>query len=302
MLCTELSCSAVLSTHEGSILNLATWPSGMEDMLRERIENCLPLPPAESGIPCPFFSDAVLFCVPIRSDLAQPLQLTLVKTGSHSPLSPHLVEQAADTMRICVNIWGRQHGAVAIHELLRAILQDEPLKTRRLADIFHVDIASIHELWMLCGADAGEVEMQTEHYLALARQCADTVIGATFEGVPVMFLSTPHSLREAETVLTELLEDVQRSWPDAVIIRCSGLSNTTSCRRAYLLTLENLADAKCIFPHKRIFLQGELELAASCRKRISGGTLMPASICSRWLLCSPIGRSRICFTPPVSTF
>ena len=47
--------------------------------------------------------------------------------------------------------------------------------------------------------------------------------------------------------------------------------NTTRCRKAYLLTLDNLEDAKFIYPHKRIFLQGELELAAMCRKRISEG-------------------------------
>lgn len=40
--------------------------------------------------------------------------------------------------------------------------QDEPLKMRRLAEIFHVDVASLHELWMLCGADAGEVEERME--------------------------------------------------------------------------------------------------------------------------------------------
>lgn len=47
--------------------------------------------------------------------------------------------------------------------------QDEPLKMRRLAEIFHVDVASLHELWMLCGADAGEVEERMEQDLALAR-------------------------------------------------------------------------------------------------------------------------------------
>ena len=38
-----------------------------------------------------------------------------------------------------------------------------------------------------------------------------------------------------------------------------------------MLTLDNLEDARRIFPHKKMFLQGELELAASCRKRIDEG-------------------------------
>ena len=181
------------------------------------------------------------------------------------------MEQAADIVRICINIWGKQHGAVAIHELLRAILQDEPLKMRRLAEIFHVDVASVHELWMLCGVDAGEVKQRIEQDLALARQCADTVVGAIYEGQPVMCLSTPHSLRETESAIQEILSCALETSPDAVVVRCSGLANTTSCRRAYLLTLDNLEDAKRIFPHKKMFLQGELELAASCRKRIDEG-------------------------------
>lgn len=229
MLCTELGCSAVLSTHEGNILNLATWPSGMEDTVREGIERCLPLLTEQICVPCPFLADAEMSCVSIRSDLAQPLHLALIKVGA--PLGASLVEQAADIVRICINIWGKQHGAVAIHELLRAILQDEPLKMRRLAEIFHVDVASLHELWMLCGADAGEVEERMEQDLALARQCADTVVGAIYEGQPVMCLSTPHSLRETESAIREILSCALKTSPDAVVVRCSGLSNTTSCRK-----------------------------------------------------------------------
>ena len=178
------------------------------------------------------------------------------------------IEQAADTVRICINIWGREHATVAIHELLRAILQDEPLKMRRLAEIFHVDVASLHEIWILFGADAEATERRMEQDLALAGQCADTVIGAIFENHPVMSLSTPHSLRETENVMQELLENAQKENPDAVIVRCSGLPNTTSCRRAYLLTLDHLENVKKIFPHKRIFQLGDLEFAASCQKRM----------------------------------
>ena len=72
-------------------------------------------------------------------------------------------------------------------------------------------------------------------------------------------------------MIQELLAGALRASPDAVVVRYSGLSNTTSCRRAYLSMLDNLDDAKRIFPHKNVFLQGELELASSCRRRISEG-------------------------------
>lgn len=267
MLCAELGCSAVLSTHEGRILNLAAWPTGTEDDIREGIERCLPLPDARA-MPCPFLPDAELICQPIRADELQPLQLTLIKVGS--PLSRQLTEQAADTVRICINIWGRQHGAVAIHELIRAILQDEPLKMRRLAEIFHVDVAALHEIWMLCGMeDASVVSM--EQMTGAVRRCAGLAIGAVYDGTPVMSLSTPRSLREAESVMQDILRQARAVDPNAVLVRCGGLSNTTNCREAYLLVLENLDDARRIYPHKTLFSQGELEFAASCRRRIGEG-------------------------------
>ena len=63
MLCAELGCSAILTTHEGNILNLATWPSGMEDTVRKGIERCLPLSGEQTCIPCPFLMDAEMSCI-----------------------------------------------------------------------------------------------------------------------------------------------------------------------------------------------------------------------------------------------
>lgn len=59
--------------------------------------------------------------------------------------------------------------------------------------------------------------------------------------------------------------------PDAVIVRCCGLNNTTDCRRAYLTVLDALEDVRNIFPDRCLVLQGELEFAAECRKLIDGG-------------------------------
>ena len=269
MLSAQLSCTALLCTSEGKILNLSTWPIGMEETIRSQIESYLPLSPSQEGVPCSFLSDTTLFCLPIQSDTEQMFQLVLLCAGTIP--DARCIEQAADTVRICINIWGRQHATVAIHELLRAILQDEPLKMRRLADIFHVDVASLHEIWMLFGVSADAARQRMDRDLLLAKQCADTVIGATFEEHPVMSLSTPHSLRETQAVMRELLSHAQSENPDAVIVRCGGLQNTTACRKAYLLTLENLENVKRIFPHKRLFELGDLEFSADCQRRISEG-------------------------------
>ena len=269
MLSAELSCSVVLSTQEGKILNLASWPRGTEAVIRRGMEKYLPVSRGKKEMDCPFLPEARLFHLPIPSDLTQSLQLTLIKGGSS--LNENLIQQAADTVRICINIWGRQHGRIAIHELLRAILQDEPLTMRRLAEIFHVDAASLHELWILYGVRIEEGTRQMETVLSQVKQCADTVIGAVYEGRPVLCLSTPDSLRETEGVMRELLGTIGKENPDAGILRCGGLENTSSCRSAYLMALEHLESMKQIFRQRNCFSLGDLEFVAACKQSISQG-------------------------------
>ena len=38
-------------------------------------------------------------------------------------------------VQFSVNLWSRHHGGIVISELVRAILQDEPIKMRRLAEV-----------------------------------------------------------------------------------------------------------------------------------------------------------------------
>ena len=59
-----------------------------------------------------------------------------------------MLRQAAEVVRLALNLWSRKHAEVAWRELVRAILQDEPDKMRRLARIFHIDVKSS----MPCGS------------------------------------------------------------------------------------------------------------------------------------------------------
>lgn len=229
MLCMELGCSIVLGSMDGVLLELATWPSELEDTVRKGLEPYLPFPFERGSVRCQFMPDAVAYCQTIRSDSGERYQLALVRVGM--PLEKGELEQAADTLRICINIWGRQSETDAVNELVRAILQDEPLRMRRLAGIFHIDIASIHELWLFCCTDAGKVKKHMKEYCELMRQYADTVFGAVFEGMPVMCLSTPHSLRETEKVMVGMIADMRAVWPDAVIVRCCGLTDLGDAER-----------------------------------------------------------------------
>lgn len=112
----------------------------------------------------------------ISPTINQKMELFLIKEGI--PLSQTLIEQAADIVRLSFNIWSKSHGVVVISELIRAILQDDPIKMRRLADIFHIDISTIHVMWIVSGESGRSLQILRERAKALQEAlygCADTV-------------------------------------------------------------------------------------------------------------------------------
>ena len=79
-------------------------------------------------------------------------------------------------VQLTVSIWSNKHDRIVIGELVRAILQDEPMKMRRLADIFHIDIASINSMWIISGDTAEDREKLAdvlEPVLRDTRACSD---------------------------------------------------------------------------------------------------------------------------------
>lgn len=81
------------------------------------------------------------------------MDMLIFKEGE--PLDVVFTRQAVELVQLAVSIWSDRHDSIVVGELVRAILQDEPMKMRRLADIFHVDIASLNSMWLL-SADVSE--------------------------------------------------------------------------------------------------------------------------------------------------
>ena len=149
MLSDLLSASAILTDGFLQVLNLAAWPRNLERTLKEHLFDLRRYTKQEGSTACPFLPNGHIFHASILPDGGSLMELFLIKEGQ--PLSQTLQEQCVDVIRLSLNIWGQQHGVIAIRELIRAILQDEPIKMRRLADLFHIHITAIREMWILDG-------------------------------------------------------------------------------------------------------------------------------------------------------
>ena len=268
----RVSASVLLCDSSFHVLNLVAWPRGIEGDVAGGFRRMQRYPQPGGSEVCPFVPDARIYRMSLGVDGGQQMELLLIKAGL--PFDTATLGQVMDATRICINIWGRRHGEIAIHELVRAILQDEPLKMRRLAEIFHVDVASLHEMW-IAQSDLEDAKQRFQALVPALRECfvgfAGSLVMDVYGGRLLIFLGTPQTQQEAERLAAAVREAVTGQLPDAVLCRCSGLQNTADVRAAYLGFRENLADAMRIYPARRIYTWGDISFSRGCRMVIQEG-------------------------------
>ena len=214
MLSDRISASVLLCDAAFNVLNLVAWPRGFESDIICGFKALKTWPEPGGSETCTFVPDSRLYRLTLSTDGGQHMELLLIKAGL--PLDSVTLGQVLDATRVCINIWGRKHGEIAIHELVRAILQDEPMKMRRLAEIFRVDVAAIHEMWIVQSAEEESKRLFTDRLPALKDSFAGfsgSLIMDVYGGRLLIFMSTPLTQQEAERMTETVMEAGRRALP-----------------------------------------------------------------------------------------
>lgn len=185
-----------------------------------------------------------------------------------------ITRQAVEVVQLSVNIWSEKHDRIVIGELVRAILQDEPMKMRRLADIFDVDVASINSMWLISGetqADAARfpeivetVRRDTEVYSA-------TTIADIYDDQLVLFMIGPGSIQDVRALTEAIGNELRERGIRATLTRCHALNTTTRVREAFFSHQAGLPAARQIFPGCWAFTLEQINFAQRCQEIIGRG-------------------------------
>ena len=271
MLCVHLQVSVILTNSDLSILNLAAWPSGMEETISKHKEIFRKMD-GRTSFRYPYVPEGYIYHMSVTPAFSPDMELFLIKEGE--PLDYKQQEQAADLVRIGVNIWGKQHSSIVLSELIRAILQDDPIKMRRLADIFRIHIREIDNMWIISGSGKDSLNILQEKesdILEVLQSAAENVFCDFYDDRLFVFSSTPYSVRELEGQLIHLVGDIRAKDPEIVLYESGYLQTTTDVRKAYLCYKDYLHDARIIYPQKYWLTQGELKFSENCHKLIDQG-------------------------------
>ncbi|MCI1965154.1 MAG: PucR family transcriptional regulator ligand-binding domain-containing protein [Oscillospiraceae bacterium] len=271
MLSDQLSASLVLLDASGKILNLAAWPQSIASALKDGLARYRLPQTDQSPCNCPFIPNCKATCFPIRVG-KNNMRLLILK--ENEPIREELLQQTLDVVQLSLNIWEERHEEFAIHALVQAILRDEPMKMRRLADLFRIDAASIHEMWILSSeqktADSLFIS-QTEQIKSILKDTCKTVVADVYEDRLLLLMDSPRSLQEAETLEQTVLELLSAQDGSITLTRCANLQNTAEVRQAFLCCQSSLMDARKIYPNQKIYQLGEIQFAKQCRELIDQG-------------------------------
>ncbi len=261
----RLRCSLLLADRSRQLLGMAAWPMSLSLQLED-----VPELPVMS--PVLLAKERSAWRCPLEPQKKDSMELYLIKDGTLLPRETVL--QVVDVVRLAVNLWSSHHADVQISELVRAILRDEPMKMRRLAELFHIDVASMHAMWVLQCEDEGR-ELFDRHALSFLRDTLSArcraVVADYYDGYAVAFLDWPDQGENALLLGESLIRQLAEEGINATLSRCHHLRNTADVRRAFLLNRDHLKNAKRIWPKLQCFTLPELEYAARCRKTVNEG-------------------------------
>ena len=279
MLSDRLHASIFLTDSFIAILNRVTWPRGVEENFPMSTEALKKYHHLNRGEGAEIAPDTHLYHEMIHPDGGDFMHLYVLKEGP--PIPPTVQEQVADTVRICANIWGQGHASLAIRELIRAIIQDEPIKMRRLSDVFRIDVRAIHDMWILDFEGKNTIDSATRFQSILQdalAECTDLQFGDWYEGQLLYFSSSPSSEKAAEQVWESVAQSIftcqEKEWEEnssPTLVWSHGLQTTADVRETYLCSREYLPAAKKIFPMRSFFRNGDLQFAKECNRKIQDG-------------------------------
>ncbi|MDO4266146.1 MAG: PucR family transcriptional regulator ligand-binding domain-containing protein [Eubacteriales bacterium] len=285
MLSDRLYVSLVLTDHSQKVLNAVGWPRSITEEILQRFreEDVLP----EAADPSALRkgqrkkegteNEAWIRHFDIATEY-QPMRLYFLSDSRM--IDEAQLEQAAEVVQLSANLWGRGHSEVAERELVRAILQDEPVKMRRLADIFHIDVASLHEMWLLFPEkEEAETDALKQHadsrlleeLRRFLKGYSASVITDHYEDTIVIFMCTPERM-EDKAGMTEGVHRLFAQQEKAAFLVCaSRLEHTEDVRTAWLEIQQYLQDARKLFPLVDTLDLSDIRFVRDLREKIQPG-------------------------------
>lgn len=279
LLSDELRCTLLLADRYLVCKAAAAWPNSRQwdypqilETLKTYYSNLgFPIKCALSG------SKVTIWDVPVTSQKYRDFHLYVLDEQDEQNMES--VQQAAEVVELFLNIWNEDTNYEGVDALVHAVLSDQPEEKERIVSQLHIDISSIHTIWILRILDKNKQELDKNQRLNCVRQLNfflkehhKQVIVDSYAKYLVVLTDDLLFDEESEILLAqEFVAELQKDTFFAEGTVFQMIDNTSQARDAYILTDENLAAARIVYPEKSIYSYGEIRFVQSCREILSRG-------------------------------
>ena len=273
----KLRVSVVLTDSSLNELGCAQWPSNDLNLIDLMTEENVSHHVKRRKVFAPIEGSYIWF-VPIHDRGVDPMRLFLIEEGT--VLDDILVEMAKQTVQLAVELWSNRHSAVLTSELVKAIINDEPIRMRRLSEVLNIDIKSIHTTWIIRCTD-GRSSFSDEMIKSVrgTMNSLDSEIILEPYRTPlgtsddlIMFFRNPLDAKLLDDCSKSIIYNLHSLGCEHVYLTMLDYKATTAhVRKAFAIWNETEATARAVFPNLEILHESEIELVRQCNEVIKLG-------------------------------
>ena len=260
----RLRASAVITDSEYRVLSEASWPRNQDLSWSDMIGRTA----LHAGSDCAWEikGEQTLWAYKAEIQPGHYSRMYLFVFSERGKLDQVLWKQVVEGVRVSMGVWGKTHDQTDLSELTRAIILDEPIKMRRLGDLYHIDVASLSDMWILRSLTGENLSPWTSEIARLSSLYTNIGLCEHYENDILIFPVGSRTLHEMDEWTAALAQFCGENHLSARITRCPLLQYTANAKYAYETNRAYLEDSTKVFPMRAFFTISEIEFVKECRE------------------------------------
>ncbi|GGA27722.1 PucR family transcriptional regulator [Paenibacillus physcomitrellae] len=256
LLSDRLKASLILTNKNLQIVNQVMWPRNSPLEVSQMIRDYAPQlvnsgSRTEDRAPACFMEHRGIY-----QKNGEVLYLFLIKEQSKLPAKT--MDKISEVVQVAINLWGDKHNEVSEYALVKAIINDESEKMRRLAQLLHIDVSAIQMMWLVYLQDLSmekHVREELEEYLSKYYKTA--VIQTIDHCIIVLLGNCSYKYNEYE-IAAEYAETTSFLASISEMVYAPRMRNTLDVRRMYQLVNQVGKKVHLIYNHRKLFTAAEI--------------------------------------------
>nr|WP_245640143.1 PucR family transcriptional regulator [Paenibacillus dakarensis] len=252
----RLKTNLILTNTNMEIVNQVMWPRNSTLDVAHLIEKQAPYLVNGSRGQADDHSDCFMECKTVHQKNGEALYLFLIKENTKLPAKT--VDKTCEVVQVAINLWGDKHNEVSEYALVKAIINDESEKMRRLAQLLHIDVSSIQMMWLIEIQDLSLEKLIREELEEHLFKYYKTALIQTIDHCVIALMGNCSYKYNEYEIAAEYIDTTNFFPVISEMVYAPRMRNTQDVRRMYRLVNNIGRKVHLIYEHRKLFTAAEI--------------------------------------------